>query len=296
MHIDLIDQLIKENRFDDFKLAFKGIPLNAHHKALIFDKCFLSGNSDFVDYMSHQISPSKDQLSGLLIQTLRTPLNKKLLKHLDSLTDTDVISKFDTLIIESLLKNQDQETFGWIVDKFPLTVYKNFKSVTYSSIKNDKFELIAPLLKTKLDTDTCFNICLCCFEYKKPDLVNRFLREQIVVNPEVINELKENQSELFKRYLQQKKLRQQQLAQWKAWAAAQAAAQALKDAANPKKKKKVVQTVAPTNQAVQQVQELPKEELMNMFLEQNLAQALHDYLAEKFPPKADDKPARKSKI
>lgn len=295
MHIDLIDKLIKENRIDDFKIAFKGISLNAHHKALIFDKCFLSGNSDFVDYMDRQISTSKEQLAGLFIESIKSPINPKLLKYLDRLNDSDVISKFDSVLTESLLKNQNDEIFNWAVDKFPLTIFKNFKAVAYASIKNDKYELIDPLLKTKLDTATCFNICLCCFEYQKPDLVNRFLRNQIVVNPEVINELKENQSELFKQYLHQKQLRQQQIAQWKAYVAAMAAAQALKDAANPKKKKKVVASV-PQTPSNTQPKELPKEELMNLFLEQNLAKALNDYLEEKFPPKENEKPAKKSKI
>ena len=294
MHIDLLDQLIKENKIDDFKLAFKGIPLNTHHKSLILEKCFLSGKPDFVDYISQQISTNKEQLAGIFAKIIKFPLDKKLLKHFESLSDTDIINKFDTVLTESLLKNQNEEIFNWIVNKFPLTIFKNFKSVAYSSIKNDKFELIAPLLRTKLDTDTCFNICICCFEYQKPLLVNKFLREQIVVNPEVINELKENQSELFKQYIYYKKLREKQIAQWKAYAVAQAAAQAIKDAAaNPKKK--IVHVVPQTTQKTY-ITPTPKEELMNSFLEESLAKALYDYLAEKFPEKVDEKPAKKSKI
>lgn len=277
MNIDLLDKLIKEDKTEDFKLAYKNLTLNLHHKKLLFEKCFLSGNSNLIEYMNNQISLNNEQTTNILIEILKKPLNFKILKYFDKLSDTDIVNKVDNFVIESLFVYQTNEVFNWFLDKFPLTLFKNFKPLVYSAIRNDRYELIRELNKQKLDTSTCFYFCLCFCEYKKIDSINDFLKDQTLVNPKIINELKNNQEKLFNEYLHAKKLRERRLLAFQASLAS-----------NPKK----YGNLANTNTILI----TPKEELVNSFLESSLAKALNDYLEQKFPSKTNEKAVKKTKI
>ena len=275
MHIDILEALVKQNNFEDFKTYYKSQTINTHHKNELLGKCFAYGNYEFIEYMFSKATISNHIIAPFFIKSLKEPLDKKSLIFFDTLQDKDIIEKIDGLSIENMVENQSKDTFEWFLHKFPLSSVKNFKHIAYASIRTDK-PYLEYFKDLKFDRRTCYNVCLCSFENEKKQTMIDFLKSQLKHTPDIILEIKSHQTDLFNEYKAQKEEARINLLAYQARVAAQALAKP------PKKKKTTISVVIPVNTMPKKI---PKPELLNDFIQEQIATAFNDYLEDKFPEK-----------
>lgn len=277
MHIEILETLIKQNKFEDFKTYYKSQAINSHHKNELLGKCFAHGNYEFIEYMFSKASSSNHIIAPFFIKSIKDPIDKKSLFFFSGLQDKDIIEQIDGISIEKMVEIQSIEIFEWFLHKFPLTSIKNFRNIAYASIRTEK-PYLEYFKDFKFDRRTCYNVCLCSFENDQKQTVIDFLKSQLKHTPDIVLEIKNHQIDLFNEYKAQKEAARINFLSYQATMAARAL---LKP---PKKNKGAIVTpvAAPVNIKPKKI---PKPELLNDFIQEQTATAFNDYLEEKFPEK-----------
>ena len=295
MNIDKLDYYIKENRFEEFKNEISISSVNSHHKNVLLGKCFKSGHTNFIEFMIARSPSNSTILIPYFMECLKSPIKEENLKFFKTIEDVELISHVNKGTIEDIIKNQSENFYFKFIEEFPITSFRNFSGIFYHSFKEDKIHYVKPFEGFQFDYKKCYNFCFCAFEFDRQEIVNDFLIAQIKHNPNLINDLKFHQEELFAQAMQDK---QQYISFMKNYHASQAA-YALKMASMPVKKssKNTPVTTSPFLSHKIKAREIDvKKENLNLFINEQIAKAFNDYLEEKFPEKSENKVVKNKKI
>lgn len=197
--IEKLENLLKNDLFDDFKLLMSKVAVNSHHREQLFKLAFVTQKEPFISFLETKVSLSKEKRADILMSTIQNKTEIKNEKYLENIDDIYLMSHFN-LLSKNLVASQKEEILKKFVEKFPITTLINFKRMVLSSFQQNKNGFIEYLSKKEVEPEYVFYFGLCAIKFGNKEIFQKVVYSALEYDKDIIEKIKK-EKEKYTKYM-----------------------------------------------------------------------------------------------